>query len=98
MAVVVGEGDRLEAVAYGVVRTPAHTPITERLILLYDELRCIIHTHAPEQAAVVGYTRVFEGLPRAPGRAGVAITEAAASHYVFAGLTSWREVFALGED
>jgi crossover junction endodeoxyribonuclease RuvC len=50
--VVDGEGDRLEAVAYGVVRTPAHTPITERLILLYDELRCIIHTHAPEQAAV----------------------------------------------
>lgn len=30
--------------------------------------------------------------------AGVATTEAAASHYVFAGLTSWREVFALGED
>jgi crossover junction endodeoxyribonuclease RuvC len=50
--VVDGEGDRLEAVAYGVVRTPAHTPITERLILLYDALRCIVRTHAPEQAAV----------------------------------------------
>ncbi len=30
--------------------------------------------------------------------AGAEITEAAASHYVFAGLTSWKEVFALGED
>lgn len=39
---------------------------------------------APEQAAVVGYTRVFEGLPRAPGRAGVAITEGAETNPRFA--------------
>lgn len=30
---------------------------------------------APEQAAVVGYARIFEGLPRAPGRAGQAFDE-----------------------
>ncbi len=47
-----GEGDRLESVAYGVVRTPAHTPITERLVMLYDELRCIAERYAPQQAAV----------------------------------------------
>lgn len=30
---------------------------------------------APEQSAVVAYTRVFEGLPRAPGRGGVAMSD-----------------------
>lgn len=29
----------------------------------------------PEGAEVVGYARIFEGLPRAPGRAGVAMTD-----------------------
>ena len=31
----------------------------------------------PEQAAVVGYTRIFEGLPRPPGRAGTALSDTA---------------------
>lgn len=31
----------------------------------------------PEQAAVVGYARIFEGLPRPPGRAGVALSDTA---------------------
>jgi hypothetical protein len=31
----------------------------------------------PEQSAVIGYTRLFEGLQRAPGRAGVATADAA---------------------
>ena len=31
----------------------------------------------PEQAAVVGYTRLFEGLPRPPGFAGVAMSDTA---------------------
>jgi hypothetical protein len=31
----------------------------------------------PEQAAVVGHTRIFEGLERAPGRGGVAISDTA---------------------
>jgi hypothetical protein len=33
----------------------------------------------PEQAAVVGYARIFEGLPRSPGRAGVAAGDDAAA-------------------
>ncbi|HSJ30322.1 MAG TPA: hypothetical protein VK933_02735, partial [Longimicrobiales bacterium] len=33
-----------------------------------------------EQAAVVGYARIFEDLPRSPGRAGVAAEEAAANN------------------
>ncbi|HSK21217.1 MAG TPA: hypothetical protein VK912_18830 [Longimicrobiales bacterium] len=33
-----------------------------------------------EQAAVVGYARIFEDLPRSPGRAGVAADEAAANN------------------
>ena len=31
----------------------------------------------PEQAAVVGYARIFENLPRSPGRGGVAATDSA---------------------
>jgi len=31
----------------------------------------------PEQAEVVGYARIFEGLPRPPGRAGVAFSDSA---------------------
>jgi hypothetical protein len=31
----------------------------------------------PEQAAVVGYARIFEGLPRPPGRAGAAMSDTA---------------------
>ena len=31
----------------------------------------------PEQAAVVGYARIFEGLPRPPGRGGVALSDTA---------------------
>ncbi|HEX6066487.1 MAG TPA: hypothetical protein VFZ04_19775, partial [Longimicrobiales bacterium] len=33
----------------------------------------------PEQSAVVGYTRMFEGLPRSPGRGGVATNDSAAA-------------------
>ena len=32
----------------------------------------------PEQSAVVGFTRMFEGLPRSPGRGGVAANDSAA--------------------
>ncbi|HEY0304784.1 MAG TPA: hypothetical protein VGC44_07415 [Longimicrobiales bacterium] len=33
----------------------------------------------PEQSAVVGFTRMFEGLPRSPGRGGVAANDSAAA-------------------
>lgn len=42
----------LEAVAYGVVRTPAKTPMAERLKQLYDEISALIATHKPDAAAI----------------------------------------------
>lgn len=49
---VEGDSQTLRPIAYGVVRTPAHLSITERLVMLYDELRRIIDEFAPHQAAV----------------------------------------------
>ncbi len=42
----------LEAVAYGVVRTPAKTPMAERLKQLYDAISALIETHQPDAAAI----------------------------------------------
>ena len=46
------DGERLEAVAYGVITTAAGSPLPFRLQHLYRELRTLIHTHQPAQAAV----------------------------------------------
>ena len=43
---------QLEAVAYGVIDTPAKTPMPERLTLLYAELNKIIKSHPPDESAV----------------------------------------------
>jgi crossover junction endodeoxyribonuclease RuvC len=45
------EGD-LEAVAYGVIRTPAHTPAHQRLLSLHRELKALILLHRPDASAV----------------------------------------------
>jgi len=42
----------LEASAYGVILTPAHTPLSERLLLLHRQLTDLILLHRPESAAV----------------------------------------------
>jgi crossover junction endodeoxyribonuclease RuvC len=42
----------LEAVAFGVILTPAHTPAHERLLTLYRELKKLITLHHPETCAV----------------------------------------------
>lgn len=42
----------LEAIAYGVVRTPARTPMPERLKMLYDAITDLIAEHKPDAAAV----------------------------------------------
>lgn len=42
----------LEAVAYGVIRTPARTPMHERLLKLYREMAELVRTHQPDAAAV----------------------------------------------
>jgi len=53
-----GEGDVFEAVAYGVVETPAGEPMASRLLLLHRELRRLIATYRPAEAAV---ERLFFG-------------------------------------
>ncbi len=45
-------GDRLVAVAYGVITTPAGRPMPERLQKLYRELASLIQEHHPDQSAV----------------------------------------------
>ncbi|MBT3322565.1 MAG: crossover junction endodeoxyribonuclease RuvC [Anaerolineae bacterium] len=42
----------LEAVAYGVISTPAKTPAHERLVSIYEQLNELLHLHQPEQCAV----------------------------------------------
>lgn len=43
---------RLEAVAYGVVTTPAKMPMPQRLQLLFEEITTLIHTYQPDAAAI----------------------------------------------
>jgi len=47
-----GDGQRLTPLAYGVVRTPAHQPLAERLVLLHDELSGLLAQYRPQVAAV----------------------------------------------
>lgn len=42
----------LEAVKYGVIRTPAKTPMPERLQTIYDSLNAIVDKYQPDRAAV----------------------------------------------
>lgn len=42
----------LEAVHYGVIRTPARTPMPDRLKQLYDEMSALIATYQPDAAAI----------------------------------------------
>lgn len=42
----------LEAVAYGVISTPAKTPMPERLQMIYEELNALIAQHQPDAAAI----------------------------------------------
>lgn len=50
--VVDGDGSRLTAVAYGVVTTPAGTPLPQRLQTIYRELSEIAQTWQPETSAI----------------------------------------------
>lgn len=47
---------RLEAVAYGVIVTPPHTPAHERLQLLYADIKDLIAEHHPD---TYGVERLF---------------------------------------
>lgn len=42
----------LQAVEYGVIRTPAKTPMPRRLMTIFDTLTDIVQEHQPDRAAV----------------------------------------------
>lgn len=50
--IVEKSGNRLTALAYGVVRTPAGLDLHERLAQLFDELSALLAQHRPSVAAV----------------------------------------------
>lgn len=49
---VAGDGQALEATAYGVLRTPANTPIAERLVMLHRELTALLDRYHPDVVAM----------------------------------------------
>lgn len=49
---VEGAGQDLRLLEYGVLRTPAHMPLPERLLILYDGIRDLIATHQPQGVGV----------------------------------------------
>ena len=46
------EEGALEVVDYGVILTPAHTPMEQRLLLLHEKLMQLILLHRPDSGAV----------------------------------------------
>ncbi|AHF07483.1 crossover junction endodeoxyribonuclease RuvC [Desulfitobacterium metallireducens] len=46
------QGNRLIPITYASWRTPAHIPMSERLLMLYTEMKAFIEAHRPEQVAV----------------------------------------------
>lgn len=46
------KGNRLFPLTYSCWRTPAHTPMSERLLTLYTELQTFIKLHQPQHIAV----------------------------------------------
>lgn len=47
-----GDGPDLKAVSYGVLRTPANTPLADRLVMLHRALRELLDRYRPDAAAV----------------------------------------------
>jgi crossover junction endodeoxyribonuclease RuvC len=46
------EGGQLEAVTFGVILTPPHTPAPQRLMMLYGDLKELLSLHRPDSCAV----------------------------------------------
>ncbi|HBW35069.1 MAG TPA: crossover junction endodeoxyribonuclease RuvC [Desulfosporosinus sp.] len=46
------KGNHLSALAYGCWRTPAHTPLAERLLMLYEQINPFLREHTPHHIAV----------------------------------------------
>ena len=51
-AVLEYSGGRFSAVDYGAVRTPAHTPIEDRLLSIYDQIGQIIEKYKPDRMSI----------------------------------------------
>ncbi len=49
---VAGDGQHLEYVTHGVLRTPAQAPLSERLVMLHDALTALLEEYQPPVAAV----------------------------------------------
>jgi crossover junction endodeoxyribonuclease RuvC len=49
---VAGDGQTLEAVVYGVLRTPPNIPVAERLVMLHDELTALLDRYRPDVVAM----------------------------------------------
>lgn len=45
-------GNKFSIISYGVVRTPAHTELKDRLLTIYDELLILIDKYSPDAMAV----------------------------------------------
>ncbi len=46
------EAGALKCVAMGCIRTPAHTPLSERLVTIYDKLSSVIGHYRPDSIAI----------------------------------------------
>ena len=46
------DGVNFKVVDYGAITTPAHTPVKERLKMIYDDLAYVIEKYKPEQMAI----------------------------------------------
>ncbi|SPF34138.1 component of RuvABC resolvasome, endonuclease [Candidatus Desulfosporosinus infrequens] len=46
------KGNHLSALAYSCWRTPAHTPLAERLLMLYQQIDPFLREHPPDHMAV----------------------------------------------
>ena len=46
------KGNSLSAIAYSCWRTPAHTPLAERLLMLYEQIDPFLSVHPPDHIAV----------------------------------------------
>lgn len=51
-SIVEDQGNRLRAIDFGVIRTPADMETPERLLLIYDSIRKLIDDHKPDCAAL----------------------------------------------
>ncbi|MBA3531488.1 MAG: crossover junction endodeoxyribonuclease RuvC [Ardenticatenales bacterium] len=50
--VVEGEGQELRLVEYGTIRTAAHTPLAERITLIYEQLNEILERFQPDGVGI----------------------------------------------